>query len=79
MRKRKKKALAELEDIEETLYVLTIETARTRWGVVAALHVIDEQIATIRRGITRRNRKTKRPTIEGIIERFFDKSKRKST
>lgn len=78
MRKRKKKALAELEDIEETLYVLIIETSHGRCAVDAALEVVSEQLDTIRKGITLRKRKTQRPTIEGIIEKFFDTSKRKS-
>ena len=77
MKQRKSEALAELEDLEETLYVLIIETSRTRCGVEAALEVIDAQLDTIRSGITRRKRKTQHPTIEGIIEKHFDTSTRK--
>lgn len=74
MKSRKKKALAELEDIEETLYILMIETGHTRCGIEAGLQVVNEQIATIRKGITKRKVKTKRFTIEGIREKWFDKT-----
>ena len=56
MKNRKKKALAELEDVHKALKELLYETSKSRCGFECALEVVDEQIATIRQGITKRTK-----------------------
>ena len=60
MRKRKRKALAELEDVHETGLQLLKETAKSRCGCECAADVFTEQIKTIRRGITKSKKHRKR-------------------
>ena len=56
MKNRKKKALAELEDVHEAIKELFYETSKSRCGLECALEVADEQFATIRQGITKRKK-----------------------
>ena len=51
MKKRKRKALAELEDVCETGLQLLKETSKSRCGYECAAEVFTEQIKTIRKGI----------------------------
>ena len=53
MKKRKRKALAELEDVSQTGLQLLKETSKSQCGYECAAEVFTEQIKAIRRGITK--------------------------